>query len=488
MMSGPEELRVFETTHPLRTATDWQRSDVAHLVLYNFHYFDDLNTAGARDREPWHRSLMDRWIVENPPGQGTGWEPYPLSIRIVNWIKWALRSNALDAVQRNSLATQVHALSQQLEYHLLANHLFANAKALAFAGVFFEGDRAARWLQLGTGLLERELKEQILADGGHFELSPMYHATILEDLLDLYNLSQVYANLSVWSRLRPLLEAKIAAMRWWLAVMSHPDGQISFFNDAALGVAAEPAELARYAARLQLPAIPAIPDGVTPLEASGYVRLQNDECVVILDAAEVGPTYQPGHAHADTLAWEWSWRGQRLAVNSGTSVYGVSPERHRQRSTAAHNTVVVNNENSSDVWSGFRVGRRARPGRIEWHREPGKVVVRASHDGYRRHGSLHTRQWTISDRQLTIRDQLEGSFRQAESRIHLHPRVTAKIGSSSDQIEIGVFSLGAVSARLTPGGWLLNKSTYHPRFEVSEPNQCLVAPFTGGTQEVTFDW
>ena len=50
------------------------------------------------------------------------------------------------------------------------------------------------WLSKGLNIIKNELSEQILDDGGHFERSPMYHALLLEDLLDLTNLSYVYFN------------------------------------------------------------------------------------------------------------------------------------------------------------------------------------------------------------------------------------------------------------------------------------------------------
>ncbi|MEN9780004.1 MAG: hypothetical protein RL014_1152 [Pseudomonadota bacterium] len=96
---------------------------------------------------------------------------------------------------------------------------------------------------------------------------------------------------------------------------------------------------------------------------SGYVRLDNGPAVALLDVAPVGPDYLPGHAHADTLSFELSVGAQRVLVNSGTSCYGSSAERLRQRGTAAHNTVVVNGQDSSEVWGGFRVARRPLPAR-----------------------------------------------------------------------------------------------------------------------------
>src|SRR6266480_455096 len=136
----------------------WNDPGISRLWLYNLHYFSSPNA-----------SLIQRWIDGNPVGYGAGWEPYPLSLRIVNWIKWEFNGGLLDSNAVNSLASQARYLFRTLEYHLLGNHLFANAKALVFAGTFFEGPEAARWLAKGLSILEDEVQEQILSDGGHFE-------------------------------------------------------------------------------------------------------------------------------------------------------------------------------------------------------------------------------------------------------------------------------------------------------------------------------
>ena len=115
----------------LREARDWDNPEVARLWRYNLHYFDDLNALNSDARVALHRDLIARWISENPAPVGTGWEPYPCSLRIVNWVKWTLSGNALEPAWQSSLAIQADWLSRNLERHLLGNHLFANAKALA---------------------------------------------------------------------------------------------------------------------------------------------------------------------------------------------------------------------------------------------------------------------------------------------------------------------------------------------------------------------
>ena len=147
----------------------------------------------------------------------------------------------------------------------------------------------------------------------------------------------------------------------WLETMIHPDGEISFFNDSAIEIAPNLDELKKYAQRLGVNYSFAKFNKVTLLRDSGYIRYTSNNLVGLLDVAPIGPDYIPGHAHADTLSFEISIFGQRLLVNSGISEYGVSSVRQYERSTMAHNTVVINNENSSEIWSGFRVARRAYP-------------------------------------------------------------------------------------------------------------------------------
>jgi uncharacterized heparinase superfamily protein len=139
------------------------------LWRYHLHYFDDLNAHSAEEREQWQSQLLCRWVKDNPPGQGTGWEPYPTSLRMVNWMKWALAGHALPVECIESLAAQARWLARRLETHLLGNHLFSNAKAMIFAGIFFQGSEAEAWVSMGLRILEEQLGEQVLSDGGHFE-------------------------------------------------------------------------------------------------------------------------------------------------------------------------------------------------------------------------------------------------------------------------------------------------------------------------------
>jgi uncharacterized heparinase superfamily protein len=482
---APDVFRLLNVERRCAVASDWRPQDATKLWIYHLHYFDDLNARDADARVLWHENLLARWAVENPPGQGEGWEPYPLSRRIVNGVKWAARGNKLPLSFRTSLAVQTRWLAQRLEYHILGNHLFANAKALLHAGLYFDGAEAERWCARGMHVLEHELREQVLADGGHFELSTMYQAGILEDLLDLVNLLRAYGREAPRSWL-----AAIARMRDWLQAMSHPDGEIAFFNDAAFGVTPTITELEAYALRLGLAATPDNPSRVVTLEASGYVRVRAAAAYLICDCASVGAGYLPGHAHADALSFELSLGEQRVLVNSGTSQYGADAERQRQRGTAAHNTVVVDGQDSSEMWAGFRVARRARVKLRSITSTPRAVIIEASHDGYRRlpGRNEHRRRWTIDDRSLFIEDEISGTFAGAAAYFHIHPEVDARIHGMTEVLLNGCDGLslrmvfeGASAIELCSGTW-------HPRFGVTVPNRCIVALFASATLTTSIFW
>lgn len=483
-MLAPNRLRFLNETHSIDKPPDWNANHLEKLWLYNAHYFDDLNASGASDRISWHLPLIERWLEENPPGHGVGWEPYPLSLRIVNWIKFDLSTGKLSDQARESLAVQTRCLGSLLEFQLLGNHLLANAKALIYAGAYFEGDEACRWLDTGLTILRAEINEQVLPDGGHFERSPMYHAIILEDLLDIHNVLHAY---SLEERLP---EMPVTAMREWLRTLSHPDGGIAFFNDAAFGISPDIAELEAYANRLGMGEL-ALPNSpLKHLRESGYARMSSGPAVALLDLAPVGPDYLPGHAHADTLSFELSLYGQRTLVNSGTSCYGTGKQRQIERGTAAHNTLVIDGENSSEVWAGFRVARRAVPKVYAIDASSGGLQVKASHDGYRRLSghNIHHRHWHMRADSLAIVDEVEGAFEIARAYFHFHPSVTLLRTCDDHSVLLGLPDKTEITVSVIGSELRTEEGQWHPEFGVSVPAIRLTATLAGNQMITYIRW
>ena len=463
----------------------WNDISYEKLWLYNLHYFDDLNAVDSLSRKNIQYILVKRWILENPPVVGNGWEPYPISLRLVNWIKWYQRTGINDQAIIDSIALQAKALSKQLEYHILGNHLFANAKALVFVGCFLDGKESDRYLRLGLRLLDREIPEQFLDDGGHFELSPMYHSILLWDLLDLINLAKNSGQPLVLNELEDWSTRAVSALRW-LDVMTHTDKEISFFNDATIGIAASPDEIKKYALMLGLTST-YVNEFYTPLLSTGYSRINNSAYCLLFDHGAVGPSYLPGHAHADTLSFELSVGRDRFFVNSGTSLYGLSDERHRQRGTEAHNTVIVDCADSSEVWGGFRVARRANVKMCSVDILENSVSISAQHDGYLRFngGVIHRRTIRASENSILIGDNVSGSFKVACSIFHMHPGITLEVLSNTSLKLTG--ELGGIVTFYATSPIEIKTSSYQPGFGISVPNRKLVIPLSNGALKVSIE-
>ncbi|CAK0757825.1 Heparinase [Gammaproteobacteria bacterium] len=469
----------------------WNGPQKDQLWRYNQHYFDDLNALGAKDRAKWHVVLMNDWIQQNPLAHGVGWESYPTSLRIVNWIKWRLVGNELSEACLQSLPVQAQWLSKRLEWHLLGNHLFANAKALVFAGLAFQGEEAQYWLDTGLSIIERELSEQVLPDGGNFERSTMYHAIFLEDLLDLINAAQAYSGsisvscLSQWKTIA-------ARMLTWLEGMTHPDGDLSFFNDAAIGIAPTLAELFAYAACLECSvSVSALAGdlGLKEWPHSGYVRLEQNDAVALLDLAPIGPDYLPGHAHADTLSFELSLFGQRMLVNGGTSCYGLGTKRIRERQTVSHSTVEVDNESSSEVWGSFRVARRAYPFDLSIERTSDFITVSCSHDGYKRLPGepVHRRCWHMARGTLLVTDTVVGRYKQAVARYIFHPMV--RVENALRESMLLILPQGEqVILKILSGFGRFEVASYSPEFGMVLDTQCLAVELRNGRATVQLKW
>lgn len=469
----------------LQLPADWNDESHSKLWVYNLHYFEDLLADNAQQKQAFHLDLLDKWISQNPVGQGNGWEPYPISLRIPNVLKAWQAGLPLTPKHLESLHAQASFLSNDLEKHLLGNHYFVNLKALLFAGVLFKNNR---WLSIAIKGLLQEIPEQTLDDGANFELTPMYHALILVDMLDMYNLCQAYQE-KVPKELVNLLVTYIPKMLSFMELMSHNDGGVSFFNDSVDGIAPQKRQIIHYAEQLgfSFKSINLEKPQAIDSEESGYMVAVQSGNKLLFDAANVGPDYIPGHAHADTLSFELSIGCERVFVNSGTSQYGLGEKRLTERRTMTHNTVEVDQKDSSQVWSGFRVAKRARVLKRNSSLVGDNVILEAAHNGFKKifNGPLHHRKLTLKSNSLQIADSLEGAFSKAIARFYIHPEIDAEIEANMLTLNGKHFKLSCDVSALQV---TLVDSTWHPGFGLTKKNKCLEVLFTTPFTEIEFKW
>jgi uncharacterized heparinase superfamily protein len=434
----------------------WRRRYVSHLWSYNLHYFDfarDLawayrETGDARHVERFQELASD-WMEQVGEGGGDGWEPYALSLRLVNWTyAWLLFDDALEAGFRDrlldSIAAQANHLRRNLELHLLGNHLQKNLHALIVAALPFGGPAAREIVADACRRLWVEIDEQVLEDGTHFELSPMYHAIALGDFLEDLSLLDA-AGIAVPGRSRTRVGLMVEA----LGVLSRPDGRLHLFNDAAHGIAPPVAWLKERAAGTS-GMTPSLRSGSFSLPDGGYFGWADPATGerLLLDCGTPGPGYQPGHAHCDLLSFELDFDGRPVIVDSGTSGYGGDPFRAYARSTRAHNTVEIGGLEQTQVWGDFRVARRAAVISAELDTGAVEFVFSGAYRPYHDATTLHHRSVRREEGRWVVTDRVTGAVGASlRSFIHLHPDVELEPSG-----EGFLANAGSIRLRIQPHG------------------------------------
>ena len=386
---------------------DWNFHDYGKLWTYNLNYFDFLNQKNITLDEGL---FLLKDYIKNDKILKDGKEPYPISLRGINWIKFLSKNRIKNHTIDEVLYYHYRFLLSNLEYHLLANHLLENAFSLFFGAYYFQDEA---FYKSATKILKEELNEQLLNDGGHFELSPMYHQILLHRLLDCISL----VSQNKWKAQEQLtfLTEKASDMLSWLHTMTFKNGEIPMLNDSTYNIAPTSSELFSYAKTLEL-------EWTTKrdLTDSGYRKFSNCTYELIIDVGNIKPSYQPGHAHSDTFSFELYHDKKPLIVDTGISTYQKNKLRQTERSTSSHNTVQIADFEQSQIWGGFRVGKRAKIVALK----EGKSMVKASHNGYKNLGITHERTFEIENKQIIINDKLSKKTNLIQKAyFHLHPEL-----------------------------------------------------------------
>lgn len=358
----PDELYNNEVTFLHRKCVfkwnqEWNIKEETTLWNFNLHYFEYLFSFVDAFRQTNDFKYLEKafycieqWIEKNPYGKGYGWSPYTIALRLNNWLSFFhyVKEYMPDNFERkflDSIFLQYNFLARNLEKDILGNHYFDDLKTLILCSIFFDDKR---YLDVVICEFRKECEEQILSDGMHFELSPMYHKIVFESLIRVVIALKSAGHDVEWfiKYIKSMLDV----------AFTFEDGlmRLPLFNDCGNNIAKSLGALTRIVNQY----FNIQPEKKKILYESGYYFFRSGPYLVIVDAGKVGPDYIPGHAHCDVGSFEVFKNGNPIIVNSGTYAYQCV-QRSYFRSTEAHNTVMVDKVEQSECWGDFRVARRS---------------------------------------------------------------------------------------------------------------------------------
>jgi hypothetical protein len=424
---------------------DWQHcphGNVDWMWELNRHsYFITLGRAfvhtGDRRYRDTFRELLLHWMARNPPGvEAPNWaSALEVAYRLNVWT-WAfyffraeLEDESLLALARG-LWWHGSFLAANLEIASPNNHLLLEAKALALAGLLFpEFGGAREWQRRGLALVWREVRRQVHADGVHFEQAVLYHQIIASELLECLI---VLERNSVPTP--PDIRERFALMLEFERALRKPDGTLPLLGDSALEDSYVRFDaLAGGAALLRRPELasgsmdeltrwlvgdveavqPAPKPDSRAFRVGGYCVMRAPDRYLVFDCGPFGAPHAPGHGHADALSLELFALGRTLLLDPGVYSYHLGDDwRNYFRGTRAHNTVLVDEADQSELAGQWGVNRAARTILRAWASRADFDLAAGEHDGYTRLAQpiTHRRQIVfVKPEYWIVLDQLLGA-------------------------------------------------------------------------------
>lgn len=434
--------------------------------LSRFQHLPTLGKAYWLTGEPRYAvefvAELTQWIAHNPPQFGVNWvTTMEVGIRAFNWL-WGyaffepapqLTPNVRWEFTRALLAHARHILDNldRATDGRTSNHYLANLLGLLGLGLICPGFREAEsWRRFALEEIFREMERQVHPDGGDYESSIPYHRLVTEMFLAaalLCRKNGIDAPESFRLRLERMLEFTL----WYTKpnglapqVGDADDGRLHILADygswdprdhrhllstggtylgrddwrAAAGASSEEAIWLCGEGRALDPRLAASSPGSRAFPDSGIYLMREGGLYLLIANGPVGTRGIGNHKHNDLLSFELHADGQDLMVDPGSFLYTPDPaSRNRFRSTAAHNTVMVDGQEQNRFGEGnlFWLHVDATPRCLAWETRPDVDVFMGEHDGYARLADpvLHRREIHLrkAARRIEVIDRLQGTGR-----------------------------------------------------------------------------
>lgn len=405
-----------------------------------------LDLAAANQHGPDGRYAASFWnsvetfLAANPVDTGPNWSSaQEIALRAIYWIisLGVIGNDPASSPARMTRITQAifqHAQRLPLTLNYARsqnnNHVLSESLGLIFAGEYLAGvtPQAQRWISRGEQEFERALLQQIDDQGNYSQHSAIYHRMMLQLAL-LYEVRNRRIKREMPAAVSRKLEL---ATRWLTAQLDPLSGRLPNLghNDGTLLLPFGSEEYrdmrpTAQASSLAFCGTYCLPHGNWD-ELSAWLGLKSGENREVFQLASPavhkvgsgntwgtlrGVTYHGRPAHCDQLHVDMWWQGINIARDAGTYRYNApAPWQNSLDCTRVHNTITIDERDQMERVSRFLWLDQAQ---AAWFPIEDTSTLKASHDGYRKLGLLHTRtlQFTqpdgfiVTDELSPIRDK-----------------------------------------------------------------------------------
>ena len=439
-----DTFKFLNVTYTFKENIQWYSTGQTTLWEFHLNYFDYLYTIKEFHRMSQEDNLLkkalswiEHWIDQSERFNDVMWSPYTISLRVVNWLDFILYLQSIGyAFKTDKIMASIQAqslfLKRHLEWDVKGNHLIENFKTLILITLIKRDVEGTRQY---LNLLLKNLNNQILADGCHYEKSISYHVVLLEGMLNVLEWLLISGS-------KDKLEWQIS--RLWIYVqrmyrfyieIRYGQDIYPLFNDSNLSMTNSIKDLdLRFESILEQLRSNEISDR-EDIKSSGYQTVESSKMKVVMDGGTLGPNALLAHAHNDIAHFELHLKGYpTVLTDTGVSEYQPGQWRNYARSTKAHNTVLVGGLEQADMFQSFRVGWRPQNVQSEKKIHEDTAVLSCFYKGK---GYRHKREISIdfSEQNIIIRDFVK-TIKQypVQSYLHFGPEYDVILNGQDAQV------------------------------------------------------
>lgn len=437
------------------------------------------------------QSALESWIDQNPYLIGVNWySNIEVNVRLITWfLCWEILDVSKLMEEDSEFQVFVNEKWVPLIYlhckysrgfpskfSSANNHRISEGVGLFIASSFWKFDDSPKWNEYAKKVVEQEFLKQHSKNGINKEETSEY----IQFITDFFLIAHVVAE-NTDNPFSSKFKDRFYLVFDYIYHMLDIEGNINHYGDGDDGrtfiLEEDPHDFNNYRSMLTSAAV-IFSDGRFKARSNGY-DLKNQilfgdkgeevyesvestdilrtsklykeeghflfrkeehggkEICMHFDVAPIGYLGIAAHGHADALTFSLGVDGEFFIIDTGTYTYHTDMEwRNYFISTLAHNTICIDNKNQA-----FRGG----PTMWVEHYQPkvhsivtsdSEEKVVGSHDGYKAHGVMHTREVVfdkVRDRFIIkdIVEVLDNKEHQVQIPFHLHPMV--EINQEDDQ-------------------------------------------------------